>query len=201
MAGDSGDGKISTARLDALTDGVFAFAMTLLVLNLEIPDDLHITSSADLLAAFSDRIDALVVYVISFFVLARRWFGQARIRPVPEAASATLTRWVLIHLLFITLVPFSTEVVGRYDLAPAVWLYAANVGLAALAAIRVSWLTQREAGVTDADDGTPELLVFIATAVLSAIVALFDTDMAMLVYVLNAFSPLLKRWFSRPTPA
>jgi uncharacterized membrane protein len=120
---------------------------------------------------------------------------------VPEAASATLARGVLIHLLFLTMVPFSTEVVGRYDFAPAVWLYAANVGLAALAAIRVSWLTQREAGATEADDGTPELLVFIGTAVLSSIVAFFDTDLAMLVYVLNAFSPLLTRWFRVPARA
>jgi uncharacterized membrane protein len=200
MAGGDRD-RISKARLDALTDGVFAFAMTLLVLNLELPDDLHPQSGADLARAFGEHIDDLVVYVISFFVLARRWFGQARVQPAPEIASAHLARWTLIHLFFITMVPFSTQIVGRYDLPPAIWLYAANVGLAALAAVRVTRITQEEAGARDEDDGTFELGVFVGTAILSSLVAFVDTSGAMLVYVLNAFSPLLKRWFRAPTRA
>ena len=51
-----GKGVITKARLDALTDGVFAFAMTLLVLNLEFPDDLEITSASQLLDAFGDHV-------------------------------------------------------------------------------------------------------------------------------------------------
>ena len=189
---DGGE-RISKSRLDALTDGVFAFAMTLLVLNLELPDDLHPRSGADLARAFGDHLDDLLVYVISFFVLARRWFGQARLQPAPEIASDRLARWTLIHLFFITMVPFSTQIVGRYDLPPAIWLYAANVGLAALVAIRVTRITQQEAGAAEKNDGTFELGVFVGTAILSSVVALYDTTAAMLVYILNALSPLLKR--------
>ena len=128
-----GKGVITKARLDALTDGVFAFAMTLLVLNLEFPDDLTITSASQLLDAFREHASDLLLYVITFFVLGRRWFGQARIRPEPEEASDTYARWVLWHLFFITLMPFSTQIVGRYEFAPAIWLYAANTIFAALA--------------------------------------------------------------------
>ena len=146
-----GKGVITKARLDALTDGVFAFAMTLLVLNLEFPDDLELEERRRNCSMRSGSMPSdLLLYVISFFVLGRRWFGQARIKAEPEIASYTYMRWVLIHLFFITLMPFSTQVVGRYEFAPAIWLYAANVALAALAAIRLSYLDEGESGKTDA---------------------------------------------------
>lgn len=193
----AGGERIRKSRLDALSDGVFAFAMTLLVLNLELPEDLHVRTGADLARAFGDHLDDLLVYVISFFVLARRWFGQSRLKPEPEIASDRLARWTLIHLFFITMVPFSTQIVGRHDLPPAIWLYAANVGLAALVAIRLTKITEEEAGETEKEDGTFELSVFVGTTILSSIVALFDTTGAMLVYALNGLTPLLKRVLRR----
>jgi uncharacterized membrane protein len=189
-------GVITKARLDALTDGVFAFAMTLLVLNLEFPDDLEVTSAAQLLDAFREHASDLLLYVISFFVLGRRWFGQARIKPEPEVASYTYTRWVLIHLFFITLIPFTTEIVGRYGFPPAVWLYAANVALAALAAIRLSYLDEVEAGKKEAHTGRPELALLVASCLLSVVLSLFvaDTGDAMYAYFLNFAAPIVHRW-------
>ena len=107
-------------------------------------------------------------------MLGRRWFGQARIRPEPEEASDTYARWVLIHLFFITLMPFSTQIVGRYEFAPAIWLYAANTILAALAAIRLTYLAESEvaAGATPSN-GRPELGLLVASAILSVVVSFF----------------------------
>jgi uncharacterized membrane protein len=57
--------------------------------------------------------------------------------------------WALVHLLPVTLVPFTTTVVARYvSLAPAIWLYATNTILFALVAIRMNTLAQ-----TDQDRG------------------------------------------------
>jgi uncharacterized membrane protein len=191
-----GKGVITMARLDALTDGVFAFAMTLLVLNLEFPDDLEITSASQLLDAFSEHASDLVLYVITFFVLGRRWFGQARIRPAPEEASDTYARWVLLHLFFITLMPFSTQIVGRYEFAPAIWLYAANVAFAALVAIRLSYLDETESGKQEAHTGRPELGLLVASALLSVVVSFFvaDAGAAMYAYFLNFAAPIVHRW-------
>ncbi len=190
------EGVITKARLDALTDGVFAFAMTLLVLNLEFPDDLDPRDASALLDAFGEHADNLLLYVISFFVLGRRWFGQARIKPEPEIASYTYMRWVLIHLFFITLIPFTTQVVGRYGFAPAVWLYAANVSLAAMAAIRLSYLDEKKSRKKEPHTGRPELGLLVAAALLSVILSLVVTEAgdAMYAYFLLFAAPVVHRW-------
>jgi uncharacterized membrane protein len=189
-------GVIAKARLDALTDGVFAFAMTLLVLNLEFPEDLDPKSTAQLLAAFHEHADALILYVISFFVLGRRWFGQARLKPEPETASYTYARWVLIHLFFITLIPFTTQIVGRYGYPPAVWLYAANVGLAALAALRLSYLDEAESEKKEQHTGRPELALLVAACVLAVVLSLILTDAgdAMYGFFILFASPIVHRF-------
>jgi uncharacterized membrane protein len=191
-----GNGVITMARLDALTDGVFAFAMTLLVLNLEFPDDLEVTNASQLLDAFHEHASDFLLYVISFFVLGRRWFGQASIRCVPEVASYTYMRWVLIHLFFVTLIPFSTQVVGRYGVPPAIWLYAANTALAALAAIRLTYLAEGESGKKDAASGRPELGLLIASSLLSVVLSFFVTEAgdAMFAYFLNFAAPIVHRF-------
>lgn len=189
-------GVIAKARLDALTDGVFAFAMTLLVLNLEFPEDLDPKSTAELLAAFHEHSDALLLYVISFFVLGRRWFGQARIKSEPEIASYTYARWVLIHLFFITLIPFTTQIVGRYGYPPAVWLYAGNVGLAALAALRLSYLDEAESGKREAHTGRPELALLVAACVIAAVLSVFLSDAgdAMFAFFVLFAAPIVHRF-------
>jgi uncharacterized membrane protein len=189
-------GVITKARLDALTDGIFAFAMTLLVLNLEFPEDFDPKSAAALLDAFGEHADNLLLYVISFFVLGRRWFGQARIKAEPEIASYTYARWVLIHLFFITLIPFTTQVVGRFAYAPAVWLYAANVALAAMAALRLSFLDEAESGKPEPHTARPDLALLVAACVIAVVLSLFLTDSgdAMFAFFLLFAAPILHRW-------
>ena len=128
-------------------------------------------------------------------MLGRRWFGQARIRPEPEEASDTYARWVLLHLFFITLMPFSTQIVGRYEFAPAIWLYAANTILAALVAIRLTYLA--ESGVRPAatpTTGGRNSACWWLRRSLSVIVSFFDAGWAMLAYFLNFAAPVVHRW-------
>ncbi|MGH7257909.1 MAG: TMEM175 family protein, partial [Nitrospiraceae bacterium] len=121
------DEFISKGRLDALTDGVFAFAMTLLVVNLVLPEDFRPTSDAELTSALVDLHGTFIAYVITFLVLANFWLGRARTKEEPEAATGAYAWSVLFHLFFVTLMPFSMIVAARYDLAPAIWVYGANM--------------------------------------------------------------------------
>ena len=195
---DKPQGIIRKDRLDALTDGVFAFAMTLLVINLDLPDSFNPKSGTELLDALRELDTPLIAYVISFAVLAVRWIGQAQIRPAPETVSGELVWWQLAHLFFITLVPFTTKVVGRYEFPPAVWLYGANMALAALVSIRISYLLDREAGAAPEDSGRLDLVVLAGSAILSIILSFTGAGThALWAYALNALKPIFPRGWNR----
>jgi uncharacterized membrane protein len=115
-------------RLNAFSDGVFAIAITLLVLNIEIPS----VPGDELVSALSDLWDDLLAYMIGFAVIGLFWFGHHRLfsRLVRSDGRLVLVNMLLLGL--IALMPFTTGLLGRYDEPIAVALYAANVGIATL---------------------------------------------------------------------
>jgi uncharacterized membrane protein len=185
---------ISKGRLDALTDGVFAFAMTLLVVNLDLPQDFHPSSAAELISALFDLGGTLIAYVITFLVLASFWLGRAQTREEPESASGAYAWSVLFHLFFVTLLPFSMIVAGRYKLAPAICLYGANMIFLALTAIGITLMIERDTRRRLVPSGRPEFCVLIASAILSMAIGFYSPDSAMYAYFFNFASPLVRRW-------
>lgn len=191
-------GFLPRDRLDALTDGVYAFAMTLLVINLELPDGFNPKGPGDLIKALLDLQSTLIAYIVTFLVLAMFWLGRARPHDGPESVSASYTWAVLAQLFFITCMPFSMMVLGRYELSPAVWLYAINMALCAGMAIVISHVGERDAGQPSENSGRFELSVLIASALVSGIISLFSPGHAMWAYFLNFATHPLKRLFGRP---
>jgi uncharacterized membrane protein len=191
------DEFISKGRLDALTDGVFAFAMTLLVVNLVLPEDFRPTSDAELTSALVDLHGTFIAYVITFLVLASFWFGRARTKEEPEAATGAYAWSVLFHLFFVTLLPFSMIVAGRYNLAPAICVYGANMVLLALTAIGITLVVERDTRRRMVPSGRAEYGVLIASAMLSVAIGFYSPDSAMYAYFLNLASPLVGRWTER----
>jgi uncharacterized membrane protein len=113
------------ARLDALHDGIFSVAMTLLVLDVHLPDDFHPADGDELLQGLLKLWPKFLPYLLSFAVLGLRWIASIQIRNRAEYFNREYVNWWLFYLLLITFVPFSTIVIGRYaSFAPAVWLYA-----------------------------------------------------------------------------
>jgi len=188
---------ISKGRLDALTDAVFAFAMTLLVVNFELPENFHPKSAADLLSALFGLGDTFISYVLTFLVLAIFWFARARTKEEPEAASGAYACSLLLHLFFVTLLPFSMIVAGRYNLAPAIWVYGTNMVLLGVTAIGITLVIERDIRRRLVPSGRPEYSVLIASALLSMAISFFSPDVAMYAYFLNLASPLVRRWTER----
>ena len=110
--------------------------MTLLIVNFDLPENLHPTTAPELISALLGLGGTFIAYVVTFLVLASFWLGRARTQEEPEAASSAYTWSVLFHLFFVTLLPFSMIVAGRYDLEPAICVYGANMVLLALTALR-----------------------------------------------------------------
>jgi uncharacterized membrane protein len=84
------------SRLDALTDGVFAVAMTLLVIDLRLPEGFHPADASELLHGLAELWNQALVYVISFYVLSLRWTGLVRKSPRGETVSEQYTQWALV---------------------------------------------------------------------------------------------------------
>jgi uncharacterized membrane protein len=130
------------ARLDALHYGIFSVAMTLLVLDVRLPEDFHPRAAAELTAAIGNLWPKFLPYLLSFTVLGLRWLASIEIRSRAEYDNRAYVNLWLFYLLLITCVPFSTIVVGRYgSLAPAVWLDAGHLLLIALVSMRMMALT------------------------------------------------------------
>jgi uncharacterized membrane protein len=120
--------RFPTNRIEALTDGIFAFAMTLLVLSLNVPEGLRDPSDAVILATLADQIPALFHYVLAFFILASFWIAHhAQVDQLRHIDRAFL--WINIAaLMFVALVPFSVSLIGDYpDATFAVVIFEANL--------------------------------------------------------------------------
>ena len=118
-------------RLHALTDGVFAIAMTLLVLELRAPDA---TNSSELISGLRMIVPNLFSFALGFAVCGTYWVGSAmNLSHLARVNRAALFLNVL-QLFFISLLPFTTAILGRYpDEAAAVIVYALHLELLGLA--------------------------------------------------------------------
>ncbi|HUN86434.1 MAG TPA: TMEM175 family protein [Terracidiphilus sp.] len=101
-------------RLAALSDGIFAVAMTLLVLDLRIPTASLVHSERELLAALGALGPQWVAYGMSFLTLGIFWAGQQTQLNHIEEGSRDLT-WIHLGFLFsITLMPLSTRLLDEF---------------------------------------------------------------------------------------
>lgn len=179
------------ARVDALSDGVYAFAMTLLVLDIRLPEGLDLTSAAELWAHLAGLWHQTLTYLISFFVLGAFWRGGIEVRPSGEHVGGGAVHLALLALFFVTTVPFSSGLVGRYgNFAPAVLVYAGN--MAALCGLTIAMRyadvpAERRSLLAAAGGRMP---LFLATAVLSVVLAFAAPRYAMYAYLLNALARL-----------
>ncbi|MBC7391795.1 MAG: DUF1211 domain-containing protein [Variovorax sp.] len=174
-------------RLEALTDGIFAVAMTLLVLDLRIPDEIgRPTDEASLVHALWALTPKLIPYLLSFYLLGVSWLSLIKVRSRSEVVGAGYARWCLLYLLFVTLLPFSTVVMGRFTAyAAATALYAANIGL--VAATGFLLMSVLPDPVRDAHwlDRRVSLVVLFASCILTIVLSFIAPGNALWALALN----------------
>jgi uncharacterized membrane protein len=93
-----------------LSDGVFAFAITLLVLDIVTPA----ASGNHLLRSLGDQWPSYLGYLISFATIGAAWLGHSAITEYLERASPGFIRLNLVFLLFVSFLPFSTRLFADY---------------------------------------------------------------------------------------
>jgi uncharacterized membrane protein len=128
----------SPVRLNSLCDGVFAIAMTLLVLELKLPDSTNLLTHEQLLTTLNGLGPSLVSYLISFFVIGVYWRVNNTISGALVAVDRTVISDTFKLLLGISLLPLTTQIQGRYGyLGLSTSLYAIDVAVCGLASFKI----------------------------------------------------------------
>jgi uncharacterized membrane protein len=126
-------------RVEQLGDGVFAVAMTLLVLQLVVPQFIRQPSEAALRHALLDMSPAFYAYALSFLVLLMFWVLHHFEFHYMTRSSGGLIWLSAVLLVFVALAPFSTALVSRYAMTKtAVLFYEGNL-LAIQLLLALTW--------------------------------------------------------------
>jgi TMEM175 potassium channel family protein len=103
--------ELSTGRLEALSDGVYAIAITLLVLDIAVPAH----AGDHLLRSLAHQWPAYLAYVVSFSTIGASWLGHNVITEYLDRADPTFIRLNLLLLLaFVAFLPFPTRLFADY---------------------------------------------------------------------------------------
>ena len=99
-----------TGRLEAFSDGVFAIAVTLLVLDIAVSAN----AGHHLLRAITDLWPSYLAYVVSFSTIGAAWLAHNAITEYLDRADAAFVRLNLLLLLFVSFLPFPTRLLADY---------------------------------------------------------------------------------------
>ena len=196
------EATFSTRRLEALTDGVFAIAMTLLVLDLTTSElgDLH--SSADLWNALLQESSGFISFGVSFLLLGSLWAVHTRQFEFIKSADRRMLFINNLRLFTVVLVPLTTSLSASYDslvlgrsalmcnffLITLVsywqWWYA-TIGSPDLASAQ---LTPRMRNIFNQRNRDIVILAFVAF-----IASLFIGNLAALIFALQPFTAKLRK--------
>ena len=112
---ESGSSHFSLHRLEGLTDGIYAIAMTILVLSLPLPQVNGTSVDNDILTHLGNNSDLFGTYALSFMLLGSFWVVQLKIFKYIKS-SCVPHIWVnLMGLLVVCLIPFSSSMIGYHN--------------------------------------------------------------------------------------
>ena len=117
-------------RIEALSDGIFAFAATLLVVDFHTPEAADMHSEAQLLAALSASAPRLIPWLMSLMTLGIFWIGQQTQLNLLERSNRDLSWLHLVFLAVVTALPFTTRLLADFlTYRTAFLVYWANIFL------------------------------------------------------------------------
>jgi uncharacterized membrane protein len=132
--------RFDAGRLTSLSDGIFAVALTLLILDIKPPE----TDPAHLARTLATTIPPFGIFALSFAIVSYHWVVHQLIFGLLKAVDRRLIWLNLAFLFTIVVLPFSAAVLGRYPLAPpALVLYGTNMAACSAALMLVWWYMLR----------------------------------------------------------
>lgn len=166
---------IDKHRMAGLQDGVYAIAMTLLVLELKLPGLPDPSTSAQLLEALLSIWPKALTWLLSFLVLGVFWISDVRSLTVFAVLDRFMTGLSLMRLAFVSLLPFTTALMGDHGgMAAGSALYALHiVVLAVLHVVRLEYIHRNpDLRLSGSEKNLSEARVRAIATLVSALAAL-----------------------------
>lgn len=116
MSRDNSNMGLRPARIEAISDGVFAIVMTLLVIELSVPVVSKLNAAEELGGMLLQMWPKFFAFVISFMVLGILWFTHHSQFHYARRSNGTIAWLNILFLMFVSLIPFSTALIGEYDI-------------------------------------------------------------------------------------
>jgi uncharacterized membrane protein len=135
-----GDGH-EFQRLSAFVDGVFAISLTLLVVEVGVPETLDgdDADASALLDMLGDKAPLIAAFFLGCFVIGSYWAANHRFMARVEAIDGGFVGLTVVYLAFVALLPFPTGILGEFSSNPmSVVVFAVN--LAAVSALEAALL-------------------------------------------------------------
>ena len=203
MAGEDFSQRASHDRLSAITDGVYALALTLLALEIVVPSVNSIHSSAQLNDYMvNNLLPQLSLYLISFIILSNFWASTNAI-PMYKKVDNTILTINLAILALVVLIPFSTSfVLSFYHYSQSVIIFSLIILLVGLLYLilyiylfkenlvkeRIYKFIEPHKRIMLIELSIPPVL-----ALISIVLALFNPLAGMYVYVIVLFATMIKK--------
>ena len=134
------------SRLEAFCDGVFAIALTLLIIDIKIPSSATIDSTANLWLALRHSAPSMFAFLLSFIVILITWANHHASLQLVNKSSVLFIYANGFLLLTVVFIPFPTALLGEFlsteHAAPAVILYDATIALQA-----IGWISLTKAAL------------------------------------------------------
>jgi uncharacterized membrane protein len=132
-------------RIEALSDGIFAFAATVLVLDFRSPEPADIHSEAELLSALFASAHRLMPWLLSLLTLGIFWVSQQTQLSNLARSNRDLTWLYLVFLAIVAVLPFSTRLLADFfTYRTAFLIYSANIFLLGVV-VYITWVNAERA--------------------------------------------------------
>ncbi|HEY3177252.1 MAG TPA: TMEM175 family protein [Casimicrobiaceae bacterium] len=179
-------------RMEALIDGIFAVALTLLVLDIKLPEGVAYATNEQLWNRLVELERHFVIYAISFIVIGIYWVAHHVQFHYVRYTDRRLIWINMLFLLLISFLPFATDLVGDHkDLVLPCEIYGVTLLLlSALSYVHLRYLSRHPYLATP--ELTPlavrllkrRIALFAVVPALSMLIALYNTRLALFAYIL-----------------
>jgi uncharacterized membrane protein len=191
---------MSKLRLEALSDAVFGIVLTLLVIEIRVPEIIESFTESKLIHGLEELLPLFFAYFLSFMILTTSWFThQFFFSLMAKTLNRKLVNLNFIFLAFLSLIPFSSHLLGSYpDSRIAVFVYSLNITLMALLTMVIREYIYKEPSIENPDlktigftkidlvYGIVRIWISVFGAAFAVLMSFVDTRISIVVLILQA---------------